>query len=314
MLAHAKDVRSGQPLFCNQPPRGSYSEPEIARESQSEPERARVSQRKPEWTRESQSEPERARVSQRKPEWTRESLREPERAWESQREPQREPQRFSLALPDSLWLTLALSLAHSGSLWLTLALSGSLSGSLWLSLALSGSLWLSLALSDSLWLSLALSLSPDLLTKPLLGSQGPCSARSIATALQHFIQLCRAWEHKNKSDDKKSDKRQNQNSTYIKKSLPIIWDWTFVLRAREHKNKSDDKKSDKRQNQNSTYIHDIELIKKWRSSCICLAFRHCAFSNVSSKHLHRRMKSHTGCILFGFFPLCVFKCLLKALA
>ena len=27
-----------------------------------------------------------------------------------------------------------------------------------------------------------------LLTKPLLGSQGPCSARSVATALQHFIQ------------------------------------------------------------------------------------------------------------------------------
>ena len=28
MLAHAKDVRSGQPLFCNQPPRGSENEPE----------------------------------------------------------------------------------------------------------------------------------------------------------------------------------------------------------------------------------------------------------------------------------------------
>ena len=48
---HAKDVRSGQPLFCNQPPRGPESKPEIARvsqrESQSEPERARVSQRGP---------------------------------------------------------------------------------------------------------------------------------------------------------------------------------------------------------------------------------------------------------------------------
>ena len=43
---------------------------------------------------------------------------------------------LSLALPDSLWLTLALSLAHYGSLWLTLALSGSLSGSFCLSLAL----------------------------------------------------------------------------------------------------------------------------------------------------------------------------------
>ena len=30
--------------------------------------------------------------------------------------------------------------------------------------------------------------SSDLLTKPLLGSQGRCSARSVATALQHFIQ------------------------------------------------------------------------------------------------------------------------------
>ena len=40
---HAKDVRSGQPLFCNQPPRGPESEPEIAR----------VTQREPEWARES---------------------------------------------------------------------------------------------------------------------------------------------------------------------------------------------------------------------------------------------------------------------
>ena len=78
------------------------------------------------------------------------------------------------SLSGSLWLTLALS----GSLWLSLALSGSLSGSLWLTLALSGSLWLSQALSGS----------PNLLTKPLLGSQGPCSTRSVATALQHFNQ------------------------------------------------------------------------------------------------------------------------------
>ena len=60
-----------------------------------------------------------------------------------------------------------------------------LSGSL--SLALFGSLWLSLTLSGALWLSLARSLSPDLLTKPLLGSQGPCSAQSVVPALQHFI-------------------------------------------------------------------------------------------------------------------------------
>ena len=36
---HAKDVRSGRPFFCNQPPRGPESEPE----------RARVSQRELEW-------------------------------------------------------------------------------------------------------------------------------------------------------------------------------------------------------------------------------------------------------------------------
>ena len=90
------------------------------------------------------------------------------------------------------------------AVWLTLALSGSLSGSLWLSLALSGSLWPSLALSGSVWLALWLSLapscslllsqalycSPNLLTKSSFGSQGPCSARSSAAALQHFLLVC----------------------------------------------------------------------------------------------------------------------------
>ena len=33
MLRHAKDVRSSQPLFCNQPPRGKESKPERAREN-----------------------------------------------------------------------------------------------------------------------------------------------------------------------------------------------------------------------------------------------------------------------------------------
>ena len=69
-------------------------------------------------------------------------------------------------------------------------LSGSLRLAVRLPLAHSGSLWLTLALSGSLWLSQALSGSPNLLTKPLLGSQGPCSARSVATALQHFNQPC----------------------------------------------------------------------------------------------------------------------------
>ena len=88
------------------------------------------------------------------------------------------PLALSGSLSGSLWLAVRLSLAHSSSLWLTLAPSGSLSGSLWLHLALSGSLWLAQALYGS----------PNLLTKPLLGSQGPCSARSSATALQHFLQ------------------------------------------------------------------------------------------------------------------------------
>ena len=37
-------------------------------------------------------------------------------------------------------------------------------------------------------LSLSLCHSPNLLTKPLFGSQGPCSALSVATAQQHFYQ------------------------------------------------------------------------------------------------------------------------------
>ena len=102
--------------------------------------------------------------------------------------------KISLAHSGSLWLAVRLSLALSGSLWLTLALSGSLSGSLWLSLALclalSGSLWLSLAPSGSLRLSRALYCSPNLLTKPLLGSHGPCSARNAVPAFPHFNQPC----------------------------------------------------------------------------------------------------------------------------
>ena len=73
-------------------------------------------------------------------------------------------------------------LTLSGSLWLTLALSGSLSGSLWLSLARCPTL------SGSLWLSQALYCSPNLLTKPLLGSQGPCSARNVVPEFPHFNQ------------------------------------------------------------------------------------------------------------------------------
>ena len=51
--------------------------------------------------------------------------------------------------------------------------------------ALSGSLRLSLALSGSLWLSIALRIC---LQSPILGSQGPCSARNVIPAFQHFNQ------------------------------------------------------------------------------------------------------------------------------
>ena len=56
--------------------------------------------------------------------------------------------------------------------------------------SLSGSLWLSLASSGSLMLPLALICSLNLLKKSLLGSQGPCSARSSTTALLDFLQVC----------------------------------------------------------------------------------------------------------------------------
>ena len=59
-----------------------------------------------------------------------------------------------------------------------------LSGSLWLALLLS------LAPSCSLLLSQAPYCSPNLRTTSSLGSQGPCSARSGAAALQHFRLLC----------------------------------------------------------------------------------------------------------------------------
>ena len=69
-------------------------------------------------------------------------------------------------------------------------------GSLWLPLVHSDSLWLALRLSlaptGSLRLSQALYCLPNLLTKSLLGSQGPCSARSSATGLHDFLQVCDA--------------------------------------------------------------------------------------------------------------------------
>ena len=83
-----------------------------------------------------------------------------------------------------MYLTLRLYLSLSGSLWLAVRLTLALSGSLWLAHRLS------LSPSDSLWLSLALYCSPNLLTKSLLCSQGSRSARSSATALLDFLQVC----------------------------------------------------------------------------------------------------------------------------
>ena len=43
------------------------------------------------------------------------------------------------------------------------------------------------------------------------------------------------------------------------------------------------------------------------TGCICLIFLHYESSNVSSKHLHKRMQNHTGCICLTFLSLhCVF--------
>ena len=58
--------------------------------------------------------------------------------------------------------------------------------------ALSGSLAHSGSLSDYLWLTLAHYCSPNLLTKPLLGSQGHCSARNAVPEFPHFNQPCLA--------------------------------------------------------------------------------------------------------------------------
>ena len=53
-------------------------------------------------------------------------------------------------------------------------------------MALCGSLSLALSLPDALSLFLS-----GMLTKPLLGSQGPCSTPSATGALEHFILVCR---------------------------------------------------------------------------------------------------------------------------
>ena len=77
------------------------------------------------------------------------------------------------------------------SLWqISLVYSPAHCGSLWLPLTSSRAFWLSQALCGSHWLPLANYCSLISLIQSLLGSQGPCSARSVATALQHFNQPC----------------------------------------------------------------------------------------------------------------------------
>ena len=78
-----------------------------------------------------------------------------------------------------------------------------------LTLALSGSLWLSLAPSCSLLLSQAPYCSPNLRTTSSLGSQGPCSARSGAAALQHFLLLCYYPKYKVNNPFKEGPHKRN---------------------------------------------------------------------------------------------------------
>ena len=83
-----------------------------------------------------------------------------------------------------------LTFCNKTELYLTVLLTLALSGSLWLALLLS------LAPSCSLLLSQAPYCSPNLRTTSSLGSQGPCSARSGAAALQHFMLLCVSYSKK----------------------------------------------------------------------------------------------------------------------
>ena len=99
------------------------------------------------------------------------------------------PLWLPLALSGSHWLSPCLSLALCDSRWLYLAFTVSLPVSLWLSMALcdshSGSHWLSLPLSGLIWSSHFCSLIS--LIHSLIGSQGPCSALSVAAMLTHFF-------------------------------------------------------------------------------------------------------------------------------
>ena len=89
-------------------------------------------------------------------------------------------------------------------------------------------------------------------------------------------------------------------------------------------------------------LKELGSVHASRTGCICLSFLHCVFSNVSSNCLHEKMHNHTGCICLTFLqcvssnvssnyppermhnhtgricsnfsPMCLFKCVFKALA
>ena len=54
-------------------------------------------------------------------------------------------------------------------------------------------------------------------------------------------------------------------------------------------------------------VSAVRLHKRMKShiGCICLTFLRCVLSNVSSKHLHERMHCHIGCTCLSFLH-CVF--------
>ena len=125
-------------------------------------------------------EPMKARESQSGPQIAT-SQGEPARRGYSQKK------KFVPNLSVSLWLSLACCVV-CGSIWLPLARSDSLACFPTLPLALSGSNWLSLLLSLVLCGSNSGSHWRSRL-QSMIGTQGPCSARSSADTLTHFIQV-----------------------------------------------------------------------------------------------------------------------------
>ena len=140
--------------------------------------------------------------SQWEPEWESQraikSQRDPVKAWESKLEPkgarvgvtvihlegllQKIPY-FDVSRQKRVLFNCFATKQCLVSLWLSMALCDSHSGSHWLSLPLSGILWPSLVHYCSL----------ILLIRPLIGSQGPCSALIADATMTHFVPLCPRW-------------------------------------------------------------------------------------------------------------------------